>query len=600
MIRKTLLILAVGILFPCISFSRNFNTLSNPVIIYVPTDFPTVQAAINNADEGCTIFVHEGVYNENVVVNKTVSLLGENKEKTMIDGGDSGMTVSILAENVSVKNFTIQGGGSNAYESGIFVGAFHGNVTDNIIVENSLFGICLNYSINTLVSANVIRQNKGDGIVLYNSYNNTFVDNTLTGNKIGLHLHSSDQNNISSNTLQENRLGGVGLVYSSGNWITNNSILRNTGNGIILDYSSDNNMLTGNTITATVGYGLMLASSSGNILRNNSMSTNTFDFYCPAIRPSLSDFLNDIDDSNVINSQPVYYIVNEKGLLIDQSTFTEIGYLALINCTDMKVQNISLSQNGQGLLLAFTNSSIIENFKAAKNNYGMQLLYCFNNTIANSAFTDNSEDGITVDHSSTRNSFLHNTLENNHYAMRLIHSTNENYIADSLLTNNTIGIWMYSYCDYNTIASNMLTNNSIGISMARACTNSTIIRNLLSNNTAGIRLDYCSNNTIYGNDFTNNTINVVSSNSTNTWNSNYPTGGNYWSNYVDMDQYSGLYQNETGSDGIWDHPYVIDESNKDNYPIIPEFSSLIIVPLFIIPSVLIARARKRISRPIIT
>ena len=53
----------------------------------------------------------------------------------------------------------------------------------------------------------------------------------------------------------------------------------------------------------------------------------------------------------------------------------------------------------------------------------------------------------------------------------------------------------------------------------------------------------------------------------NVWDNGYPSGGNYWSDYAGEDLYSGPYQNETGSDGIGDMPYVIDESNTDNYPL---------------------------------
>ena len=53
----------------------------------------------------------------------------------------------------------------------------------------------------------------------------------------------------------------------------------------------------------------------------------------------------------------------------------------------------------------------------------------------------------------------------------------------------------------------------------------------------------------------------------NTWDNGYPSGGNYWSNYTGVDLYSGLYQNETGSDGIGDTPQVIDADNQDRYPL---------------------------------
>jgi nitrous oxidase accessory protein NosD len=58
----------------------------------------------------------------------------------------------------------------------------------------------------------------------------------------------------------------------------------------------------------------------------------------------------------------------------------------------------------------------------------------------------------------------------------------------------------------------------------------------------------------------------------NTWDDGYPSGGNYWSNYTGIDEYSGPSQNETGSDGIGDTPYVIDENNTDRYPLMAPFS----------------------------
>jgi hypothetical protein len=55
--------------------------------------------------------------------------------------------------------------------------------------------------------------------------------------------------------------------------------------------------------------------------------------------------------------------------------------------------------------------------------------------------------------------------------------------------------------------------------------------------------------------------------SVNVWDDGFPSGGNYWSDYAGIDLYSGPYQNETGSDGIGDTPYVIDENNIDHYPL---------------------------------
>jgi hypothetical protein len=91
---------------------------------------------------------------------------------------------------------------------------------------------------------------------------------------------------------------------------------------------------------------------------------------------------------------------------------------------------------------------------------------------------------------------------------------------------------------------------------------------------------------------------VYSYNSVNFWDSGYPSGGNYWSDYEER------YPNATeiNDSGIWNTPYVIDANNKDNYPIIPEFPSGVILPLFMMVTliaVLLLRRKRRIlcSRP---
>jgi len=59
----------------------------------------------------------------------------------------------------------------------------------------------------------------------------------------------------------------------------------------------------------------------------------------------------------------------------------------------------------------------------------------------------------------------------------------------------------------------------------------------------------------------------------NVWDDGYPSGGNYWSNYTDVDLSSGAYQNVTGSDGIGDALHIMDANNTDNYPLMGMFSS---------------------------
>jgi len=118
---------------------------------------------------------------------------------------------------------------------------------------------------------------------------------------------------------------------------------------------------------------------------------------------------------------------------------------------------------------------------------------------------------------------------------------------------------------YNNIAGNNLTDNWVGIDLSASSYN-TICENNVTEHSTGIYLQSSSNNSIYHNKiiFNNNQVDIYDS--ANTWDDGYPSGGNLWSDYWGADLYSGLYQNETGSDGIGDTPHVIDENNIDHYP----------------------------------
>ena len=54
----------------------------------------------------------------------------------------------------------------------------------------------------------------------------------------------------------------------------------------------------------------------------------------------------------------------------------------------------------------------------------------------------------------------------------------------------------------------------------------------------------------------------------NIWDDGYPNGGNFWPNYSGIDEKSGPSQDQPGSDGIGDTPYVIDANNIDRYPLV--------------------------------
>jgi parallel beta-helix repeat protein len=206
---------------------------AEPTTIVVPDDYPTIQEAINAATPGDTIFVRAGTYFENVVANKTVSLIGEDKTTTIIDGNAMESVFTVTQDHVNITGFTVRNSGG---EEPLFAGiqlytASYCNISGNEITNN-YYGIDLIfYSNYNIVSRNNITANNKAGIMFgVQSSNNAVVkNNIMTNNEEGILIcGSSNYNIISGNNITANKMIGVGVVTdSSHNVIYHNNIIKN-------------------------------------------------------------------------------------------------------------------------------------------------------------------------------------------------------------------------------------------------------------------------------------------------------------------------------------------------------------------------------------
>jgi parallel beta-helix repeat protein len=173
-----------------------------------------------------------------------------------------------------------------------------------------------------------------------------------------------------------------------------------------------------------------------------------------------------------------------------------------------------------------------------------------------------------------------------------------NIIRGNALQNGSCGVHLGYWANHNLIHNNNITENNVGVYLSFSL-NNTITDNIIQNSKLyGISILESTNSNIYHNNFMNNTQQTYDyswnhpeySNSTNFWDDS-DSKGNYWSDYEEK------YPNATELDGsgIWDTPYVIDENNQDNYPLIPELSAFIL-PLLMLATSLSAWVYKKKSK----
>ena len=240
-------------------------------------DFTGIQAAINNAKDGDTIIVHSGVYYENVVVDKLVTLRGIGHPVVDASGSDSAITLT--ADGITLVGFTATNSGSSEIAAGIMVTSNDNTITGNKVSNNNYDGIFLWDSSNNTITDNKVSNNNDGGIFLWDSSNN----NTISGNKVsnnnygGIFPWDSSNNTITGNNVSNNNEEGISLFLSRNNKITGNNV-SNNWEGIALSSSSNNKIYFNNFINNTDNvYSYASTSASTNIWNSPLEITYTYD-----------------------------------------------------------------------------------------------------------------------------------------------------------------------------------------------------------------------------------------------------------------------------------------------------------------------------------
>ena len=327
-------------------------------------DYSIVQDAIDAAEDGDTIRVYEGTYNENVIVDKTISLIGNGSEVTLIHAMNEHLDIMKLRANwVNVTGFTMAGGRSGS--AGIKVEFDYNMISENNCSDN-------NY-----------------GIYLESSHQCTIISNSCSNNSRGIYLVDSKNNTITNNTLNQNAQMGIRFYYSHNNLISNNTANSNDHNGIFLE-SSNANIISNNVAHSNLFAGISLDSSTECTLQNNR---------CNSTRAGSGIFLSESNFCVLIGN---ICSNNSEGIGLGKSN----------NCT--LNSNLCTNNGGNGISLSMVDDCIIMNNTCFNNNDGRGIfLSSSNRCVIIFNLISGNEIGVYLRSSSQNNTARYNNIVSN-------------------------------------------------------------------------------------------------------------------------------------------------------------------------------------------
>jgi parallel beta-helix repeat protein len=403
---KSLTLIAASVIF--LSFVTNLSIVVYGVETKIHNldtalDYTTIQSAIDAPEtlNGHTILVDAGIYYENVIVTKSISLIGENKFTTTIDGSGAGTVVLIdRVSNVTISQFTIQNSGVDSI-GGIYVPYMKGGVENITITDNR---ILQNYN----------------GILAYGFHNGIIKDNQIvSSNREGIMLSTCENVTVLGNDISLSGDYGIWLSATNQSFVLENKVTQSHGDGILVIRSS-NTVLSRNQISEgsddTRTSGVRISNSENIIVSNNSLFGNAKGIHLHA--GTSNTFLLD----NRVESSIA------EGVLIE-------------NCANNILQRNNIATNEQGIVVS-ASSDISISGNIMTNNYynSVYLGLTFDSSISGNAIMNSTWLGIELGSDSSGNRISANTITNTEYAIGLTEASG-NFFWHNNFVNNTENVW---------------------------------------------------------------------------------------------------------------------------------------------------------------
>ena len=505
---------AIGIALSGASYNllEKNNITENPICGIMVDDLSHYNKIYNNTiDNNGQGYPGVGVF-EGVLIRQ--SYYNQLIDNNVTNSGDCGITINSAHENIIANNTVINNGiGSTIFMKGgiKLYDSSKNNISGNIVQNNCDYGISVDEgSWENIISENTVSDNNDYGIEIDGGVSSWWLSN----------------NNQVLNNKITNHTRGIYTFKAVNTIITNNEVTGGTPWGIYIS-QSNGDKLTNNTVK-NCEMGIEILNALNIQLRNNILENNEYNFGVNAGGAfGLPNYQTlDIDQSNTVNGKPIFYIIGQNGGVFDGSM--NIGYLALISCENVQVNSLQISNNMQGILLAGTNNTRVQNCNLQDNDGGINLRNnATGNTVSGNVLTNSY---ISLE-SSSNNQILNNIITQTSTGISITASNNQ--ITGNKISNTNMGISLFLNASNNLLNKNEIIGNIIGIQLLGwknigHPTQNSIIENIITGNQVGINTTNSSNEAHFNSISGNSNFGIVN----NDFNS-FDATNNYWGSVDD-------------------------------------------------------------------
>gem|GEM_PF-292063 len=468
-------------------------------------NFTKIQEAINASEIGDVIVVQNGTYPENLVVDRSIVLKGE--ENPVVEGsGLSDPLVTITSEKVTLEGITFSGSLNDSFGAGAVlvledgckllnctIAASLGNglnlrdsrdhlVSGNMIHDNGYGGVCVIRANSSVVIENQVLRNGKWGIVLGGCVRDEVIKNEVRENgEVGIQLDGSDFNDVVWNNIDLNQEDGIYVIESRNNVIINNKISGNGFCGVSLN-RAPNNVLVKNIIHNSSEEGLLIIGSSDGVrITENSLYDNGISGICIcgsyfstidqneifdneyngiSLRDSSSSVL--ISDNEIHGNKLYGFYLEDsnRNLIVQNDVYANLHGVIMARSCDNDFVNNKIHDNRFGISLEFSDGVFVSNNDIYSNpDAGVQIKGCERCKVWENYIRKNGGDGIRVsglEHSEVSRNLIENSSE---YGIQALdHTIQSLFMNNFVLRNGGGGIYIYEG-EENGIVSNIIEDN---------------------------------------------------------------------------------------------------------------------------------------------